>query len=152
MSDLEGKCFIRMERGLVPADIHADEWLGKLPFKREVILTSREPRNPAFHRWFFALLTKVHENQEGRWESVEDLRDALKMATGHFEVRQDMIGEYYRAPKSMSYASMSSTVFKTFVERCLDQIAEHTGIYPETLMQEVNAEQGGSPWSGEQDK
>jgi hypothetical protein len=142
MSDLDGKCFIRTERGLVPADIHADEWLGTLPFKREVIITSRQPRSPEHHRWFFAMLKKVLDNTDNRWSSVEELRDALKIATGYFEVKMDMAGEYYRVPRSMSYASMKGDEFKRFVDACLYHIQLHTGIDPVELMREVDAEEG----------
>lgn len=142
MSDLDGKCFVRTERGLVPADIHADEWMGALPMGKEVILTSRQPRSPEHHRWFFAFLTKVIENTDNQWSSVEELRDALKIAAGYYIVRQDMNGEWYRIPKSMSYASMKGDEFKRFVDACKYQVALHTGLDPDELFREVDAEEG----------
>lgn len=144
MTDITGKCFVRTERGLAPADVHADEWLGTLPFNREVIITVRQPRSPRQHRWFFAMLAKVLENTE-RFKSVEHLRGVLLIATGNFDVFQDLNGEWYRTAKSMSYASMDGESFRHFIDACLDQIQMHLGIDAQELMREVNAEEGWSP-------
>ncbi len=53
MSDLDARAFVRRQRGLVPADIVADELLQALPIGKEVLVTIRRARNPKHHRKLF---------------------------------------------------------------------------------------------------
>jgi hypothetical protein len=141
MPDLSARAFRRQGNVLVPVDIHAAEWIERLPYGREVLVTIRRRRSPQHHRWFFALLHKV-VRATGQWRSEEELLDALKLELGHYEVRRDLFGRGYQAPKSISFTRMDQDEFRLFVERSMDAIALATGIDPEVLMAEVEAEQG----------
>ena len=59
MSSLDARSFVRKGNTLVPADIHADEFLAGIPDGKEVLATIRRPRSPEHNRWFFAMLAKV---------------------------------------------------------------------------------------------
>jgi hypothetical protein len=139
--DLEGYCMKRVGGALVPADYHADDIVHGIPEGGEVLVTVRRPRNPKYHRWFFALLQKVIENTDARWNE-EQLLYALKMATNHCEPVPALTGEVILRPKSINFASMGEIEFKSFVTRCLDEIHLNLGIDPDLLMDEVSAEHG----------
>jgi hypothetical protein len=132
----------RKAGALVPADYHSDDVLHGIPEGGEVMVSIRMPRNPKFHRWFFALLRKVIDNTDNRWPNEDQLLYALKMATGHCEPAPALTGEVLLLPKSINFASMGELAFKTFVARCLDEIQLNLGIDPDLLMEEVNREQG----------
>lgn len=141
MSDLDGRCFIRRGNSLVPADFAAEEFLSELKDGREVVLTVRRARSPKHHRWFFAMLRKVVENTE-RWQTEDELLDALKLATGHTEQRQAIDGTTYLAPRSISFAAMEEGAFTRFRRRCCYVLATKVlGCTPEELMAETDATQ-----------
>lgn len=147
MSDLDGLAFYPRTSPagdvyLVPADVNAEAWARSLPAKKEVILTGRRARSPQFHRLFFAMLRKVIE-ATGRWETEDELLDALKFAVGHYQTVQTLAGGFERRPKSINFAAMDQTKFKRFVDRCVWAIAEHIGIDAVALLNEVDQEQGG---------
>lgn len=141
MSDLEGRCFVRRGKALVPADFAAEEFLAEIAEGREIIVTTRKARSPQHHRWFFALLHKVIENAE-QWQTEEELLDALKLATGHTERRATIDGAVYVAPRSISFAAMGEEAFKRFRKRaCYVLATKVLGCDPEELMGEVDATQ-----------
>lgn len=144
MSDLDGKCFIkRTIRGIkcfVPADVHAEEWADDVPEGREVILTSREPRHPEHHRWFFALLAKVVDNSED-WDDKDELLDALKFATKHTRRCMKLDGTMYETPRSINWASMGEDAFRRWKNRALYILGKFLGVDPVTLMKEVDETQ-----------
>jgi len=142
MSDLDGVCMKRVGGALVPADYHADDAVHEIAENREVLVTLRRARNPKFHRWFFALLRKVIENTDKRWNTEEQLLYSLKIATGHCEPVIALTGEMMLYPKSINFGAMDEIKFKAFVGRCLDEIHLNIGIDPDLLMDEINAEQG----------
>lgn len=147
MSDLDGLAFYPRATPagdvvLVPADINAEAWVRKLPLKKEVLLSGRRARSTQHHRWFFALLRKVIE-ATGRWDSEEQLLDALKHAVGHYTLTQTLAGEFIMVPKSINFAAMDQTKFRRFVDRCVWVMAEHLGIDAVALLDAVDKEQGG---------
>jgi hypothetical protein len=137
MTDLDGRCFVRKGNALYPADFAADELLASIPEGKEVIITTRRPRNPAFHRWFFAKLRKVVENTE-RWVDEEDLLWDLKVRVGHVRRRIDgLTGREIIEPKSINFAAMGEDQFRRFSNRCDDVLAPVLGVDPNVLMDEV---------------
>lgn len=141
MTDINARCFWRDGNALKPVDIHADEWLGTLPYHKELLISVRQPRSPRHHRWYFAMLRKV-VRATGTWRNEAELLDAIKLDLGHYELRRDITGRVYQAPRSISFAKMKQDEFKLFAERSIDAIATATGIDPEALMREVEEEQG----------
>jgi hypothetical protein len=141
MADLDARCFLRRGNSLVPADASAEEFLSELADGREVTVTIRKPRNPAHHRWFFALLRLVVSNSDD-WSNEEELLDALKLATGHTERRMTIDGNTYLAPRSISFAAMGEEAFKRFKARaCYVLATKVLNVNPEDLMREVDATQ-----------
>ena len=145
MSDLDGYCFIQIDRKLVPADIHAEEFLAEIGHKKEVIVSIRKARNPRHHRLFFALLKKFLDNTEG-WNDVEEVLDAVKFSTGHVRrvMRLDRrTGEesYHIVPKSINFASMDQLKFRAFFERAAEWLAAYLGVSAAEFIGEVEDEQ-----------
>lgn len=141
MSDLDAYAFVRRGDRLVPADINADDFLKSVQDGREILIKAHAPRHPEFHRWFFAMLHKVCEAVEG-WEDEDELLDALKHEVGYVRTVRRLDGEFYRRPKSISFAAMGEDRFRRFVARCLYVLNQHFGIDGEALMEEVDREQG----------
>ena len=139
--DLSARAFARRGNTLVPADYAAQELLERLPEGREILILIRRVRSAKHHRWYFALLDKVVKATD-RWRSVDDLLDALKFELGLTEMRSDLFGNRYRAPKSVSWVKMSEDEFRPFAERSIEAIAMATGIDPTDLMREVVEQEG----------
>lgn len=140
--DLNGFGFIRRGDKLVPADLHAEEFLRSIPDGKEIIIDHRNVRSPEFHRWFFAMLHKVVE-ATGRWPDTTQALEAVKLAVGHVEyIRKVGSDELYERTKSIAIGSLSGSKFKRFVNRTLDVLA-FIGIDGEKLMEETDAAQGG---------
>lgn len=148
MSDLDGRVFVKKAGKLVPADIHAQEWLDGIKEGREVMLTVRKPRNPKHHRLLWALLKMVVDNTD-RWPSPDVLLDDLKLATGHADLRFDILkGRPYMVPKSISFAAMDQDAFRLWFDAAIDILASKVLLVEsETLRREVLAmvESKGNP-------
>lgn len=82
MADLRGRMFERQGDHLVPADLHALEFVQELPEGKRVLIDHRTPRSPENHAHFFAILRVVCENKDG-YPDEETLLDSLKIAVGH---------------------------------------------------------------------
>lgn len=142
MADLDGYCFIRRGDKLVPADIHAEDWLREIKDGKEIIVSGRKARNVKHHRLFFALLKKFQENAEG-WGDVdlEDILDAVKFQLGYVRRVRRLDGEFEHRPRSISFASMDQVTFDRFFERAAYHLAIHLGTDPEALIAEVKSQQ-----------
>jgi len=140
MADLEGRCFVRRGRTLVPRDSAADDLLDTIGDGKEVILIVRKARSPGHHRWFFKLLRTVVQNSDD-FNDEEELLDAVKHATGHVERRMMLDGSAYIAPRSINFAGMDELKFRRFVDRALFVLSRALGFDPVELMREVDAEQ-----------
>jgi len=138
MSDLDARSFVKRQGRLVPADIMADELLGGIPEGREVLVSIRRPRNPKHHRLLFALLRKVRDNSD-QWDSDQALLDDLKLATGLFETRVNLVTKKaYAVPGSISFASMSQDQFRVWFDQVLVVLATNVlGCMTEELRAEI---------------
>lgn len=140
MSDLDGRRFIRRGRTLVAADIHADAFLDTIKDGGDVLLHKQKARNPKHHAWFFALLKKSVDNLE-QFSDIEELLDALKIATGHYSWRRTVLGARYEHPKSISFGSMDEDAFREWKDKALYVLGGLLGVDPVELMKEVDQEQ-----------
>jgi hypothetical protein len=138
MSDLDARSFVKRQGKLVPADIMADELLSGIAEGREVLVSIRRPRNPRHHRLLFALLRKVRDNNE-QWASDQELLDDLKLATGLFETRVNLVTKKaYAVPGSISFASMSQDAFRVWFDQVLVVLATNVlGCTTEELRNEI---------------
>ncbi len=87
----------------------------KLPFGKSLKAEIRQPRNPAFHRLYFAL---CHRIADGIGSDAEAISTVFKYATGHVEtVKTKTYGEV-KIPKSISFAKLDNTGFREFFNKC----------------------------------
>jgi hypothetical protein len=135
VTDIHAKAFKRIGNALVPADLHAAEFLETLPIGREVLVSINRARSVQHHRLLFGVLRKVCRNSE-IWTDEEELLDAVKLATGCTEPRMTLDGEIYRAPKSINFASMGQDAFNRFFKRALYVLGRMIGVDPMTLLSE----------------
>ena len=113
---------ILLRRDFGPVLRPCDE-IGETALKRVgqgniVTCNIKQPRNVQHHRLFFALMSKVFENQQ-YFSSVEQLVTALKLAIGHTDVIKTKRGTF-EIPKSISFAKMDQPAFDAFYTRAVD--------------------------------
>lgn len=133
MTDLDARAFRKSGKHLTPSDPHAEEFIDAIPDGKEVLVSIRRPRNVQHHRFFFAKLRAIVE-ATGKWLSEDDLLQDLKLATRHVEKRQNVITkDYYMAPRSINFASMSQDAFARFNDRC-DYVLAEAGIDVDAIM------------------
>lgn len=126
--------------GLSAVDTAGEEALRKLKFGDVVSVEVKKPRNGKHHRLYWALISKVWENQE-RYETPELLHTAIKLAAGHYDVLQMPSGAEYRIPKSTSFEDMDQVEFSAYYDRVCDLIARHflPGVSIDALKAEVES-------------
>jgi hypothetical protein len=112
---------IREGQKLAAADPISLEGLESIRLKETVTAAIRRNRNPAHHRKLFALLNVVFPHQS-QFSTIQDLLNALKVATGYFERGETIDGIPFMIPKSISFASMSQTPFEQWYDRVVDII------------------------------
>lgn len=83
----------------------------------------RRPRNPRFHRKFFALVNMAYSHSDS--PSRECFLDTLKILAGHYDNVVLPDGKVWMRPKSISFANMSEDEFDAFYSACLDAILQH---------------------------
>jgi len=139
--DLEARAFIRRGDTLVPADIHAEEFLHSVKDGNYVLVTVRKPRSVRHHRWFFACLRLVMHEHPGVWDNETELLEDLKDVTGHVERSplNQLTGKERRYTKSINFASMGEAKFVLFRTNCLRVIQEKLGMNLGQLMEQTDA-------------
>lgn len=107
---------------LRPCDEIGETALKRVGQGKLVTCNIKQPRNPQHHRLFFALMSKVFENQQ-YFSSVEQLVTALKIAIGHVDMIKTKRGTF-QIPKSISFAAMDQDAFSQFYERAVDFVLQ----------------------------
>ena len=111
----------RAGEALFPVSADGAELLKNVSDSRDVKVVVKQARHPEHHRKFFALLSRVQENCEERYPTVEILLVALKCATGHVDTIKTDKGTFL-IPKSIDFANMSQDEFGPFYDRCIEII------------------------------
>jgi hypothetical protein len=134
--DLNGRLFERIGNHLVPADMHAQEFVESIPDGKRLLVDAKRPRSPENHAHFYHILRAALEHLEG-YPDEETLLDSLKMATGH--VRQIMLvdGTMAFIPKSIRFASMPEDQFQRFKDRALFVLTRMLGFDAAELAKRV---------------
>lgn len=124
--------------GLSPADELAKEALRGYKRGELIRVKMTRVRNPRHHRLFFALIGLVYENQD-RYQSLEHMLTALKVALGHCETVICKDGKVAYLPKSISFAKMDQTEFDAFFNNTVDLVCKHflPGVQSDDLRREV---------------
>lgn len=108
---------------LWPATEADKERFRKWPQGQVVDVEWKRPRNPQFHRKFFALVNMAYQHSEA--PSPDAFLDSLKILAGHYENIALPDGRIWLRPKSISFANMGEDEFDEFYSRCLDAILTH---------------------------
>jgi hypothetical protein len=133
------KIYLIKDAGVLkPADEQAEEALKKLKSGIAISCEIKRPRNYENHKRFFSLLQLVVDNQD-KFKTVEELKEALKFELGWVETFRDMKGNYFQRPKSISFASMPENEFREFFDGSIDVILKYIlpGTDREDLINEV---------------
>jgi hypothetical protein len=109
---------------LVPSLPEDEEKMTKWANDQILEVVIKKPRNPKFHRKFFALINLVFTNQD-RYKIVDDLLIEIKIRVGHYKEHIDIHGEVIYIPKSISFERMEEMEFEVFYNRTIDVILKH---------------------------
>ena len=113
---------------LAPGDSEATEVLSGIAQGEIVSCEIRRPRNIKFHRMFFALLGKAHENLPedlaSLYPTVERFLMAIKCELGYFDMLQTPSGMLYPITRSINFASMDEDEFHKFYREVLRYLCE----------------------------
>ena len=129
--------------GLIPSMDSDKELLKKIKIGDSVKCKITRPRNIAHHRKYFAFLNLIIENipeeLDGKFRSVNDLLDELKMQLGYRELRVSLTGKEYFVPKSISFSKMDQSEFEKFYNDSISLVCTHilTGTEPQDLLNEL---------------
>lgn len=134
MSDL----LLRKHFGaLRPVNEAGEELIRSIPNGDVVKAKISRPRNAQHHRLFFALLQTVFENQS-RYQTLEHLLAAVKVATGHADLMVMRDGKEVYVPRSISFAKMDQTAFSQFFDRVCDWLVKD--VLPNTPSEDLKRE------------
>lgn len=108
---------------LKPADRISDEAIKKFERGELIRISIDKTRSLQHHRWFWALITAVHDNLPDhmllKWSTPERLMDDIKVMIGLCEERE-AFGEKYIKLGSISFDNMDQLEF----DRCSAQAIE----------------------------
>lgn len=125
---------------LIPYDEAGEEALAGIPHKATVTVEVKQPRNPDFHRKYWALVSLVWQNvDQSLYPTMETLHEALKISAGlrtEFHLPSGKVGFI---PGSISFAKMDDTAFNEFFNTVCRMVGEHfiPGLEPGELRDEV---------------
>jgi len=126
--------------GLVPASEAASEMLAKLRPGQIVRADVVKPaaRSIRQHRLYWALCQRVAENSEAL-ASAEQVSDLLKLSVGHCSLFEDMQGQVWKTPKSISFAKMGHEDFCRFFDAVIRVVATRIlpGVEEDALRREI---------------
>ena len=95
----------------------------------------KQPRNPLFHRKFFALLNLAFENQE-RYDSMDTYRPIMIMKAGRYEEVHTDKGLVF-LPKSISFSSMDQAEFEDLYSKMIDVVIKELGCDEQFIEEEL---------------
>lgn len=103
------------------------ENLRRIPIGKVVKARVTMPRDPKFHRKFFALIRAawdcLTERQRHNLRSIESFREQLLITSGFSEPLYNLNGEVFlERAKSISFSKMDATEFDNVYSRVLDTI------------------------------
>lgn len=122
---------VRSEVGMLPADNKTREWFSKLKIGATVLSSVTQPRNPAFHRKFFALLKYGFEHwadtQQGveyKGEAVqpdfERFRKDITILAGRYHAVVNIKGEVRMEADSISFSNMDAEAFEKLYSQVIE--------------------------------
>lgn len=109
---------------LKPANPEAERYLQKVPYNEQVSVEIRRPRNPQFHKKFFAMLQMVYDNQE-TYTTFDAFRDEVVMRAGFWEQHVHLTGNVSYKAKSLAYEAMDEGEFADLFDKCAEVLMEY---------------------------
>jgi hypothetical protein len=98
-------------------------------------VTVTQQRNARFHALYWVLCSRI-ANAVGA--EVETVSDMLKIGAGHCHVVKSKKHGILLLPKSISFAKLDETGFRTFFEACVMTIYTEWGIDRQDVLAAVN--------------
>lgn len=114
---------------LAPADPQAADYIAKLKLGSSVSAAVKKPRNPAFHRKYFALLNLAFDAwepgiQEHRGMKVQKnfdrFRKDVAIMAGFYDVVANIKGDVRAEAKSINFGSMDDAEFADLYSKTVD--------------------------------
>ena len=107
-------------------------------------VTDPRRRSGQFHRFFFALVNKVWENQS-YYKTADHLRKALLVRLGHYTEYRLKDGRVLFEPHSMTFATMPVVEAHRFMDSAIKFLCEEVipGLEPNALRREIEEMIGG---------
>jgi hypothetical protein len=138
------KFLARKQFGTLRAiDEAGEDALRRLANGAMVQVEIKQPRNVRHHRLYWSLVSLVWQNQRepNRYETPEELHEAIKIAAG---LRTEITlpdGRIGFIPGSIAFHKMSQDDFSRFYDRVCDLVAKHflPGVTSDELKREVES-------------
>lgn len=124
----------RVGRTLVARDEISLGLLEKIPENKDVEIDAKQPRNPQFHRFVFALFGIIAKAFD---ENPEDVRHRLLVSIGEYREVRFKDGRIDRVPNSLSFAAKDELAFRDFFEKLVRAVYHLYGILPEDTQREI---------------
>jgi len=122
--------------GIYPANDEAKDVFAKWPKDQTLLVDVKIPRNAQFHRKFFALLNLTLDNQN-TYTSLEELRTAVTLDAGFYDVVTLINGAVHLKPKSIKFAAMNEEEFSQLYSAVIDSCLK---LLPGTTSEEIERE------------
>lgn len=105
-----------------PSGYEAIAKLPSSPLKTSAVA----PRDGGRHRWFFKLVSVVHENlPDGVHMDREDLREYLLIKAGFWRSYTDPHGNTHIRARSIAWSQLDETAFKELTDRVIHVVCQH---------------------------
>jgi len=104
---------------LIPAFDSDNDKFKKMTVGDIMEMSWKKPRNPGFHRKYFALIKLVYENTE-RFPNQNACRLWLQIKAGHVDFINDPNDSMVAVPKSISFDSMDDAEFESIFNSVVD--------------------------------
>lgn len=123
--------FIRAQHGLMPDGQEAEEWFAKVKPGARVVANVSVPRNPKFHKRFFAMLNAAYANWDGPQVvtpngllrcSYETFREEVTIQAGYYFLDLNTRGELVPKAKSIKWLKMDEVEFHALYSAVVDVI------------------------------
>ncbi len=120
----------RVGNALLPDGDESISELLSIPFGKSLKAEVKMPRNPRFHRLYFALCKRI---ADGVGRDAEEISTVFKFAAGHVDQIHSKTYGYIRVPKSISFAKMDEASFRKFFDDCVRVALVEWGIEAASL-------------------
>ena len=119
---------INSGNGLVPASPEDSEALGHMKLGERVRAKITRPRNPQFHRKFFALMKVGYDAFDppeiiGQ-KNFDQFRKDVIIRAGYYEQWVRLDGSIQTVAKSISFGKMSQEDFEKLYSACIDVLLQ----------------------------